>query len=444
MRAHLREHAEQIRQWVEQGVQGPKLAKLVRRTTEVSVPLRTLQRFVAEDLGVQRGKDTVWMVDPEPGVLEMDFLELGTFEEIGTGKTRKMHALLCTAGRSRHQFVWPCLGTGLDDVIEGLEAAWRFFGGVFPILLPDNLKAIVAHADRVNPSFNRSFTEYAQARGFVIDPARVRRPKDKARVERQVQYVRGNYFAGEEFRSVQEARVEAERWSREDAGMRIHGRTRQQPKVLFDELERPVLGPVPDQPYDRPTWSTHRVRKDHSVIVDYALYSVPFDLGECELRARRDRSTVKLYLGKRLVKVHPRQPRGGDSLDPKDLPPGTEALATRNASVLYERADDHGPHVGIYARRLSEGPWLFTRIRMVYRLLGLAQRFGSTATDEACARALELDVVDVSRIQGMLEKGLVRRRLLSTGPPARETDGTVLRFQRRPSEFTSGGPDASA
>lgn len=444
MRAHLRAHTSKVEDWVTEGCPGPKLVKLVKRTTGVPVPLRTMQRFVAEDLGITRDTDTVRIVDPPPGVLEIDFLEIGEFVEIGTGETRKLHGLLCTAGHSRHQFLWVCLSQGLDDVIEGLEAAWAFFGGVFPIVLPDNMKAIVKKADPVSPQFTEGFLEYAQARGFEIDPARVGKPKDKARVERQVRYVRGDYFAGENFRSVEGARVEARRWCREDAGMRIHGRTRRRPLEAFQADEKHLLLPAPTEHYDQPRWQCLHVGRDHAVVVNYALYSVPYTLGECDLRVRVDRATVKMYLGTRLVKTHPRKPQGGTSIDAQDLPPGKAALATRNASSLCEQADGHGLHVGEYARRLAKGPLPWSRLRQVYRLLGLARRFGSAATDEACARALEMDVVDVTKIQRMLEGGLVRRGLLTASPSPEEPAGKVLRFQRPSAAFRTGGPDASA
>jgi transposase len=445
MRAHLRAHAEAIRGWVKEGCHGPKLVRLVYRTTGVPVPVRTIQRFVAEDLGIHQGQgDTVRVVDPDPGVLEVDFLEFGEFSEIGSGKTRKMHALLCTAGFSRHQFLWPCLSQTQEDVIEGLEAAWEFFCGVFPVLQPDNLTAIVKKADPVDPKFNEAFVEYAQARGFEIDPARVRKAKDKARVERQVRYSRDDFFRGERFRSIEEARIAARRWSLEDAGERTHGRTRRHPREVFEAEEKGALLPAPTEPYDQPRWGDYHVGRDHAVVVDYALYSVPYTLGECDLRVRSDRKTVKVYQGARLVKVHPRQPRGGTHIDPVDLPPGKAALATRDATTLCEQGDLFGPHVGEYARRLAEGPLPWSRIRHVYRLLGLARRFGAAETDEACARALELEVVDVTRIQRMLEKGLDRRKLLKSSPPPEPAEGKVLRFARDVREFRHGGPDATA
>jgi transposase len=445
MRAHLRAHADQIRGWVNEGCRGPKLARLVLRATGVPVPLRTLQRFVAEELGVERGQsDTVRVVDPDPGVLEVDFLTLGEFTEIGTGAKRTLHALLCTAGYSRHQFLWPCLGQTQEDLIEGLEAAWTFFGGVFPIVLPDNASAIVKKADPVAPLFTEVFLEYAQSRGFEADPARVRQPRDKARVERQVRFSRDDFFRGERFRSLDEARIAARGWCTNEAGTRTHGRTRRRPAEVFEAEEKGVLLPAPAEAYDQPRWGKYHVGRDHAVVVDHALYSVPFTLGECDLRVRRDRTTVKLYRGARLVKVHPRQPAGGTHIDAADLPPGKAALATRDATPLCEQGERFGPHVGVYARRLAEGPLPWSRIRHVYRLLHLARRFGGAAADEACARALELDVVDVMRIQAMLEKGLVRRKLLSSSPPPQEPTGKVLRFARDAREFRQGGSDASA
>ena len=84
-----------------------------------------------------------------------------------------------------------------------------FFGGVFKVLVPDNASAIVADADAVNPRFTAGWLDYAQARGFVTDAARVRSPKDKPKVERAVQYVRGNFFAGEHFAGLADAQARA-------------------------------------------------------------------------------------------------------------------------------------------------------------------------------------------------------------------------------------------
>lgn len=97
--------------------------------------------------------------------------------------------------RSRHRFVYPVFEETTARAIEACEAAWEFFGGVFPVLIPDNTKAIVVAAVPLSPRITPTFLEYAQARHFHIDPARVRSPRDKGRVERAVPGVRDDCFA---------------------------------------------------------------------------------------------------------------------------------------------------------------------------------------------------------------------------------------------------------
>lgn len=253
-RDYCRADEKLIASWVADGIPGPKMARLLFRHTGATVPVRTLQRFVAEEVR-ETGGATVRVVNGEPGqVLEVDFLLLGKFLDRDKGRKIKRYALLCLAPYSRHQFVWPCLSQTRKDVIEGLEAAWRFFGGVFPVLLPDNMSTVVTKADPIAPLLNSIFFEYAQDRGFEIDPARPHRPQDKGRVERQVPYVRGDFFGAEDFGSLAAARDAAVVWCREVAGVRKHGTTHRQPVVFFESSELSLLNPAPTTPYDRPEW----------------------------------------------------------------------------------------------------------------------------------------------------------------------------------------------
>jgi hypothetical protein len=88
-----------------------------------------------------------------------------------------------------------------------------------------------------------------------------------------------------------------------------------------------------------------------------------------------------------LVKVHPRQRPGGRWTDPDDLPAEKVGYATRDPDQLIAAARRHGPDVGIYAERLFDDPLPWTRIRAVYRLLGLIRRYGDTAVNTACDKA---------------------------------------------------------
>lgn len=191
-------------------------------------------------------------------------------------------------------------------MIAGFEAAWEFFDGVFKVVIPDNMKAIVDQAHPTDPRLNESFREYAESRGFVVDPARVRSPQDKPRVERCVQYVRSNFFAGEQFAGLDDCRDRARRWCSETAGLRVHGTTRLRPAEVFVADEQPRLLPRPQAPFEVPSWTRPKVAPDRHVQVAKALYSVPGDLIGQQLTARADASTVKLYWRAELIKVHPR------------------------------------------------------------------------------------------------------------------------------------------
>jgi hypothetical protein len=380
----------------------------------------------------------VRVVDGDPGVeCQIDFAQMGYLAEPAvTGQAqaprrRKVHALIFTAVVSRHMYVHLSHGQRLADVIAGCEAAWVFFGGVFKVLVPDNLKPVVTQSDAVNPRLSVGWLDYAQHAGFVTDPARVRSPQDKPRVERVVQYVRGNFWAGETFTDLADAQAAATRWCRDVAGMRMHGTLAARPVEVFTDLEAPVLLPVPAA-YDVPVLRVVTVHRDHHVEIAKALYSVPTDWIGARLDARADTALVKLFHRGRLIKTHPRQPPGGRSTDPGDLPAERVGYAMRDLDRLQATADRHGHHIGIYVQRLLDEPLPWTRMRSVYRLLGLVRRYGAGPVEDACATSLDLDVVSVAKIAAMLT-----RALETTAAQLPTSAGVSGRFARDPSEFAA-------
>ena len=422
---------ERIKGWVGEDLTVVKIGILLSRRGVV-VPHRTLARFAVERCGAGRRSTTVRVDDPPPGVeLQVDFGRLGMVPD--GDRRRVCQALIFTACFSRHQFVWPTFTQATGDVIAGFEAAWLYFGGVFPVVIPDNMASIVAKAENTAPRFNDVFFEYAQSRGFAIDPARVATPTDKPRVERTVPYVRNNFFAGETFVDLADCRRRAERWCTETAGMRIHGSTQCRPIEAFRAEELALLLCLPGGPFDVPRWSEPKVHRDFHVEVDKALYSAPHHLLGHRVKARRDQATVKLYFRGELVKVHPRKAPGQRSTDPADLPTGTEIYATRDLDRLRRMAADHGDAIGIYATALLDTPLPWTRMRQVYRLLGLIKKWGAARVEQACRRALDAEAIDVNLVSRMLE-----RARENTEPDTRP-DPVVIqgRFARDPSEFAT-------
>jgi transposase len=424
---------ETVRDWVAKGLTVVKMAVLLERRGVV-VPYRTLHRFCVECCGFGRGATTVRVADGEPGVeCQIDFARMGPVHDPVSGRNRIAHALIFTAVFSRHTFVWLTFPQTLEAVIAGCEAAWQFFGGCFRVVVPDNMAAIVAGADAVNPRFTVGWLDYAQHCGFATDPARVRSPQDKPRVERTVQYVRSNFFAGEEFLDLDQAQDRATRWCDLVAGQRIHGTTQARPAQMFAEQEASHLLPVP-APYDVPIFKTCKVHRDYHIEIGKALYSIPKDYIGQSVDVRADSSLVRVSYRGQLVKVHPRQRPGGRWTDPDDMPAEKTAYAMRDLDRLIAAAHRHGSNVGIYAQRLLDDPMPWARMRMVYRLLGLVRRYGPAPVDAACSRALDVDVVSVTKIASMLEKAT---ETATATIPAQRQVAASARFARDPGEYAT-------
>ena len=388
---------------LEQSVQLTKVHRLLKRIG-VEVPYATLYRFAVKELAFGQQAPTIPVADCKPGEeVQLDTGWMTLLEPDLFGKRRRFRAWIFTSVFSRHRFVYPCFPETTVTAIEACEAAWAFFGGVFHVVIPDNTKTIVQTANPLAPLLNRTFLEYAQARGFQIDAARSKSPKDKGRVERAVQPVREDCVRGERLQTMDDARRRAVHWALEEYGMRRHTRTQRLPREAFEAEEKACLLPAPTEPYDIPLWCDPKVAPDQHAQVAKALYSLPFDFRHKTLRARADRSTVRFYFNEELIKTHPRKPPGGRSTDESDFPPEKAAVARRDLAFLQRQADSHGPEVGRFAKALLDGPLPWTKVRQCFALIGLCRRYGDERINKTCAIALAAEMHEVHRLERMVK-----------------------------------------
>ncbi len=197
-------YRDQIRTWLTDDQL--RLTKIYRRlqALQVGVSYSTLYRFARAQCDFGHAAMTVRVADPPPGeAAEVDFGLLGLWFDPTIGRRRRVYGLLVTLCFSRYAFLWISLRQDLPTVLDGLEAAWEFFGGVVKRLVEDNLKPVVTRPDRYAPGIDRVFLEYAQYRGFVVDPAVVRHATGKG----YVAYCTSLVVSGVDLRS----RAQAER-----------------------------------------------------------------------------------------------------------------------------------------------------------------------------------------------------------------------------------------
>lgn len=263
-----------------------------------------------------------------------------------------------------------------------------------------------------------------------MDPARVAKPRDKARVERSVTYVRDGWFAGESCETLADWRTNAATWCRDVAGARVHGTTRKVPRDVFEEIERAAMLAAPTDSFDVPSWTEAKVHPDHHIQVARALYSVPTAYLHKRVRVRSDSKTVRIYLGTELVKIHARQAPGGRSTDATDYPVGKSIYALRSIDKLIEKAKERGHHIGLYAQRLLAGPLPWTQMRSAYGLLSLCDKYGDGRVEAVCQSALSFDVIDMKKIGRMLKLGIARA--------PREESGKVVQLPFPAPRFARG------
>jgi transposase len=395
-----------IKKLLEDRVRLSKVRRLLHRKG-VDVPYSTLHRFAVAELGFGQRAPTMPVADGKPGEeIHIDTGWMQLLEPDEHGKRRRFRAWIFTPHVSRYKFVYPCFAESTETAIDACEAAWEFYGGVFGVVVPDCTRAIVHTADPRKPRIIDGFLEYAQSRGFHVDPTRPRHPKDKARTERAVRDVRDDCFAGEKLLDLVDARRRGHYWCAEEYGLRRHTTTQRMPREHFEADEKPHLKSAPTEAYDIPIWCEPKVGADQHAQVARALYSLQFDYRNKQVRARADRSTVRFYdlVSRELIETHGRVAPGKRSTKLEHFPPEKAIYAMRDSEALINRARSHGRVIGEFAQQLfSASPLPWTRMRQLYMLLGLIKRYGAQRVQETCTIAVAADMIDVFRLERMLK-----------------------------------------
>lgn len=246
----------------------------------ISVSLRTVERAVAplrQELRAE-ARATV-RFETRPGQqLQIDFGERRV--EIG-GATVKVFFFVATLGYSRRLHVRAFTGERQEHWFEGLEGAFRRFGGVPEEVLLDNARALIVHHDPAAREvvLHPRLHAFARHWGFQVRACAPYRARTKGKDERGVGYVKRNAIAGRRFESFGALEAHLDRWVREVADVRVHGTTGEPPRLRFDRDEGGRLKPIDGvPPFQTSRELIRRVSSDCAVEVDGNAYSVPWRL----------------------------------------------------------------------------------------------------------------------------------------------------------------------
>jgi len=389
------------------GVTQATIHQRLRDEHGLRASLASLKRWVAANLAEEVRRDQVVVLRdlvPAGEEAQVDYGLLGTWVDPVTARRRRVWAFVMVLCCSRHMFLRPTLVMDQRAWTQAHVEAFAFFGGVPRRVVPDNLRTGVDKADLYDPKLNRSYAELAEHYGVLIDPARAAKPRDKARVERPMPYVRDSFWRGREFTSEKHMQAGALAWCRDVAAQRacrsLDGAT---PWSVFTAVETAALGALPVRPFELASWSRPKVGPDIHVKVGKTIYSVPWRLIGQHVDARSTWSTVQVFHNGELVATHVRKDRGKQT-DQAHYPPEKIAFRMRTPVWCRSKAAELGPNVATVVVGMLDVDTL-ARLRGAQGVLGLADKHGPDRLDAACARAIAVGDPSYRTIKGILAVG---------------------------------------
>jgi len=271
----------------------------------VEVSLRTVER-ACEPLRQALRAEAKATVRFETGPGEQMQIDFGTRTvEIG-GEKVKVKVFVATLGYSRRLYVRAFEHERQAAWFEGMEGAFRHFGGVPQKVLLDNASALVqTHDSRTREvQFNERLLAFARYWGFSPRACAPFRARTKGKDERGVGYVKSNALAGRSFASWAKLESHLTHWMRDVADVRVHGTTGEAPIKRFEQ-EAGTLAPLNGRPPFAPIRELkRRVANDACVEVDTNHYSVPWRLIRCDVTVLVEDERVQVHHAGQEVAAH--------------------------------------------------------------------------------------------------------------------------------------------
>lgn len=339
-----------------------------------------------------------------------------------TGEAKEAHIFVAALGASNYTYAEATWTQQLPDWIGSHVRALNFLGGCPEVLVPDNLKSGVSQACRYEPDLNPTYQSFASHYGIAVVPARVRKPQDKAKVEKSVQVVE-NWILGrvrnQTFFSLSELN-QAIHNSLKDLNTRPLQKVNATRRALFESLERPVLRPLPVTPFEYADWKKARVGNDYHVEVKRCYYSVPYTYAHRTVEIRWTAKTVEVYWRGERIASHARSAQEGGCTTVR------EHMPKEHQEVLDwtpERLQQEAGSIGVFTQRLIERVFEQCRhplqgARTSLGILRLRKSFGAERLERACERALMIQAISYKSVRSILKKGLDHLALPQVPSPA--------------------------
>ena len=327
-----------------------------------------------------------------------------------TGEITGAQLFVAVLGASNYTYAEALPSQELPHWIAAHVHAFAFIGGCVRLIVPDNLRAGVTRAHRYEPDINPTYAEMAAHYGAAVIPARPRRPRDKAKAEQGVLLAERWILAALRHRTffsiaeANEAIRERLAWLNGRPFKKLPGSR----AILFAELDRPALRPLPAQPYEYAVWKTATVNVDYHVEVDRHWYSVPYQLvGEgCDIRVTAAIVEV-LHHGRRVASHRRSGEQRRFTTDAAHMPEAHRRHAEWSPSRIVRWAEQTGPATAaLVASIMASRPHPEQGFRSCLGIMRLGRRYGPERLEAAAARALAIRALSYRSVESILKGGL--------------------------------------
>lgn len=323
-----------------------------------------------------------------------------------SGEISQAQIFVAVLGCSNYTFAEATASQALPDWLGSHVRALSFFGGAPQAIVPDNLKSGVLHAHRYEPEINPAYAEFAQHYALSILPTRVRKPRDKAKVENAVLVVerwilaclrhRQFFSLGELNQAIAELLLALN--ARPFKTLPGSRRSR------FVQLDQPALRPLPPQAYEFATWKRVKVHPDYHVQIEHAYYSVPYTLIGQHLDVRLSAHMLEIFQHRQLIASHPRAHHRGErrTLD-AHRPARHRAIIDLTVQRLLDKAQLIGPATAsVLTEQFQRRRHPEEALRSAQGILRLEKDFSTAALEKACQQALLLKAYSYRLIRNLL------------------------------------------
>jgi transposase len=332
-----------------------------------------------------------------------------------TGETRDAYLFVATLGASSYTYIEAGFAQDLPSWISSHVRAFAHFGGVAEITIPDNLRVGVAKPCRYEPDINPTYLDMSRHYGTVVIPARVARPRDKAKVESAIGVAERwivaalrnhTFFSLEELnRAISEKLIEFNnrKFQKMDATRR----------ELFEKIDRPALKPLPLDPYEYAEWKKARVNVDYHIEIEGHYYSVPYQLVKEQVDVRLTSATAEVLFKNRRVASHKRDyRRGRHTTVAEHMPKAHRKYLEWTPSRIIHWAGQNGPNTQNLVTCIMESRKHPEQgFRSSLGIIRLSKRYSPKRLEAACGRALTLKAYSYKNVESILKQGLDRQAL---------------------------------